>query len=244
MKLLYFLFLSYFFSFSALLPAGTITFKDGTRISEAEIISINDGKIVIRKDKKERTFDINKIESFYETNIGDSANSIPGEFADYKVNISDIKMPERGIDSKGKTGICEIKYSILRTSTDNKRFKVPYFYLFVLTAYREKDGERKIYLYYEPDEAKIKAKRYDEAAILKQVNSFERRIVNFDDIRANINLKNMGDKELKIELKGIDNREIIAYHLEVWGNTQKIAEKDWKSFDHKIGERWWEKTVE
>ncbi|HOK04321.1 MAG TPA: hypothetical protein P5270_01130 [Victivallales bacterium] len=231
------------FSSLEFLQAGTITFKDGTRISEAEIISINSGKIVIRKDKKERTFDINKIESFYETDIGDSV-SIPGEFADYRVNISDIKMPEKGIDSKGKTGICEIKYSILRTNSENKRFKVPYFYLFVLTAYREKDGERKIYLYYEPDGAKIKAKRYDEAAILKQVNSFDRRIVNFDDIRANINLKNMGDRELKIELKGIDNREIIAYHLEVWGNTEKITEKDWKSFDHKVGERWWEKTVE
>lgn len=225
------------------LYSGTITFKDGTRISEAEIVSIKEGRIVIRKDKKERTFDLKSIESFYGTDLGDSASSIPGEFADYKVNISEIKMPERGEDSKGKTEICEIKYTITRTTSETDRIKVPYFYLYVLTR-SGGDGDRDIYRYYHPNNAKIKGKTYDEAAILKNVNAFDRKTIHLDEARTNNSLKNMGDREIKFELNEIGKRQIIAYRLEVWGNSERIAEKTWKSMDFKVSERWWERSVE
>lgn len=243
MKSIFFVFFMFFLSFPRLY-SGTITFKDGTRISEAEIVSIKDGKIVIRKDKKERTFDLKNIESFYGTDLGDSGSSIPGEFADYKVNISEIKMPERGQDSKGKTEVCEIKYTISRTAGDSYRIKVPYFYLYVLTRSGDGDGDRDIYRYYRPDSAKIKGKTYDEAAILKKVNGFDRKTINLQEAHANNSLKNMGDREIKFELNGIDKRQIIAYRLEVWGNSERIAEKTWKAMDFKVSDRWWERSAE
>ncbi len=229
---------------AAMLPAGihagTITFKDGTRISDAEVVSIKDGKIVIKKDKKERTFDIKNIESYYGTDLGDSGGAIPGEFAEYKVNILDIKMPDRGEDSKGKTDTCDVKYSITRTEPGKNKIKAPYFYLYVLTTPADGDGERQIYSYYYPNDAKVKGKGYDEAAILKKVNGFNRRVINYDEVNPKTSMKNIGGREINFELDGIDKRRIIAYRLDVWGNDKKAVEKTWKHMDYKVSDRWWE----
>jgi hypothetical protein len=237
--------------FTAILSAaivthsGTIAFKDGATLSEVEIVSIKDGEIKIRKDKKERTFKLNTISSFYSADTGSDSGEIPGDFADYKITIDDVKMPNKGEDTKGKDEKCVVSYIITRTDSKKDKIKVPYFYLYVLSspAPDDSDGERGRYSYYYPDNAKPKGKSkgYDEAAINQKVKSFDRRIVDYSDIAAGRTVKNLGDREIKFELDKIGKRTIIAYHLEVWGNDAKVTEKDWKHSDHKIADRWWER---
>ncbi len=244
MKTLLTVFVSSFTLFFTLY-SGTITFKDGTRISEAEIVSIKDGRVVVKKDKKERTFELKSIESFYETDLADGSNAIPGKFSDYKVSVVDVKMPSRGKNKDGEKESCEIKYLITKTDAQKNKIKFPYFYLYVLSTPDKEDGERKVYSYYYPDDAKVKSKGgYDEAAIMKKVLGFDRRIVDYEEAQARSSMKNMGDRDIKIELDGINNRKIIAYHLEVWGNEKKVAEKVWKDIDHKIGDHWWERDAD
>jgi hypothetical protein len=223
--------------------AGTIAFKDGTTLSEAEIVSIKDGEIKIRKDKKERTFKLNTITSFYSTDTGSDSGEIPGDFADYKVTIDDVKMPNKGEDTKGKDEKCVVSYTITRIDSKKDRIKVPYFYLHVLSspAPDNPDGERNRYSYYHPDNAKPKGKGYDEAAIIQKVKSFDRRIVDYNEIAAGRTVKNLGDRKIGFDLKKIGKRTIIAYYLEVWGNDARITEKNWKHLDHKIADRWWER---
>ena len=161
--------------FTAILSAaivthsGTIAFKDGATLSEVEIVSIKDGEIKIRKDKKERTFKLNTISSFYSADTGSDSGEIPGDFADYKITIDDVKMPNKGEDTKGKDEKCVVSYIITRTDSKKDKIKVPYFYLYVLSspAPDDSDGERGRYSYYYPDNAKPKGKSkgYDEAAI-------------------------------------------------------------------------------
>jgi len=137
--------------------AGTLIFKDGTKISGIDIISISDGQIIIEKDKAKRTYSIKKIKSFYKTNFEGGLNELPGEFSDYTVKIFDVKMPKKGVDSKGKTETCAINYSITRKGP-SKKIKRPYFYLYVITPGKDGASGRKIYRYVYPKQAKPKGK--------------------------------------------------------------------------------------
>ncbi|HPN84000.1 MAG TPA: hypothetical protein PK821_01565 [Victivallales bacterium] len=219
--------------------SGTVSFKDGTRISDAEITSISDGRITIKKDKKERSFELNAVESFYKTDVG--GDSIPGDFADYTVNIVGIKMPEKGKNTKGEKEKCEVRYIISRNEDKNNKIKIPYFYLYVLTSASGDYEDRKIFSYNYPEQAKVKSKGYDEAAILKKALGFDRKIMDYGEIRARTSFKNFGDRTISFELSGVDEKKIIAYRLVVWGNDSIVAEKSWKSSDHKVGDRWWER---
>jgi hypothetical protein len=225
--------------------SGTISFKDGTTITDAEIISIKDGLIKIKKDNKERTFSLDKVASFSGTDISSGGGGgIPGEFTDYKITIDDIKMPDKGEDKDGKTEQCEVSYTLTRKNPKIDKMKVPFFYLYVLAAPSSGDEERKQLLYYHPKEAKVKEKGgYDETAILEKVRGFDRRIVDYEEALEMTLTKrrNLGARKINFELKKVDTRKIIAYHLEVWGNDSKIVEKNWKDIDYKIADRWWER---
>ena len=221
--------------------AGTLIFKDGTKISSVDIISINDGQITIRKNKTKRTYSVGKIKSFYKTDLRHSTGEVPGEFSDYTVSIINVKMPPKGyVTKKGKNTIsqCEIEYSISRKDSSPK-IKVPYFYLYIIVPGKNEVSERKIYRYLYPKHAKPKGRGYDEAAIMKELSDFGRPVWN----SKHRNIKgNLAGKELNIALKGVKNRKILAWHLEVWGNSEKLIDKteDLMQLDgRRVSKNWW-----
>lgn len=229
-----------FFLISCTGFSGTIIFKDGTRISDVEIVSINEGEIVIEKDKAKRAYSLKKIKSYYGTDLDDGAQSLPGEFADYTVSILDIKVPKDGVDAKNKREKAEIEYSISKKGK-SPRIKVPYFYLYILTPGKNEVSGRDIHRYYYPKDAKPKGKDYDEAAIMAELADFGRPTWNEE----NHNLKGkLHGKKISFSLKGIGKRKILAWHLEVWGNDSKIVEKSNNLMQldgRKAGKNWWKR---
>lgn len=223
------------------LSAGTIFFKDGTKISGVEIISISDGKVVIEKDKSKRSYPVSKIKSYYGTDIDGGSNEAVGSFSDYKVSIISVDMPKDGYKTKtkkSKTAKCEVEYSISRKGK-SKRIKVPYFYLYVIVPGKDEVSGRSVYRYYYPKNAKPKGKDYDEAAIMKELLDFGRPVWNSNHHRIKGRLHG---KKVSFNLSGIKNRKIIAWRLEVWGGDKMIAEKG-ESIrglnNKKVGKNWW-----
>lgn len=232
--------ISIFLLISVVTFAGTLIFKDGTKISGVDILSISDGQIIIEKDKAKRTYAISKIKSFYGTDVGDTADEVPGEFADYTVKLLDVKMPKKGVDTNGKTAVCEIQYSIARKG-ESKRIKVPYFYLFIITPGKNEVSGREVHRYFYPKQAKPKGKDYDEAAIMAKLGEFSRPV--WDAETNNIRGKLQG-KEITFELSGIKDRPILAWYLEIWGNSEKLEsrEEDMMQMEgRKVGKNWWKR---
>ncbi len=224
-------------SFSLL--AGTIFFKDGTKLSGVKIISISDGEVVIEKSKTRKTYHLKQFKAYYDTDINTGDQSSPDKYVDYGVNILNIKVPDMGIDSKKKAESVEIEYTISKKTGTEKKFKVPYFYLYVLTTKKKGDGERQIYSYYTPTAAKPKNKGYDVASILVKVLGFSRPEVSLENAKARNNL--MG-KTVKISLKNLGVRKVLAWHLEIWGNSDAIYKKtEVKVPGIGIGKNWWKR---
>lgn len=233
-------FIIFVFLVSQTIFAGTLIFKDGTKLSGIEIVSINDGEIIIEKDKAKRTYSIKKIKSYYGTDLDDSSDEIPGEFSDYSVKILDVKIPNEGVDSKKKAEDAEIEYSIQKKGK-SPRIKVPYFYLYIITPGKNEVSGRQVHRYFYPKQAKPKGKDYDEAAIMAELNDFGRP--NWNTHYRNIKGKLQGNK-ITFSLKGIGKRKILAWHLEVWGNDSKIVDKTENMmhfFGSKVHKNWWKR---
>ena len=225
--------------FNLNLSAGTIFFKDGTKLSDVKIISISEGEIVLEKSKTRKTYSLRQFKAYYDADIKTGDESSPDKYIDYKVNIINTKVPKRGINSKKKTENFEIQYTISKKSGTGKKLKVPFFYLYILTTGKDDNGARKIYDYYSPSKAKPKGKGYDVASILAKVLDFGRPEINLEHTKARNKL--MG-KTVKISLKSIGDRKILAWHLEVWGNTKKIYEKTGVEYPEAgIGKHWWKR---
>jgi len=225
-------------SFSA--SAGTLFFKDGSSLSGVTIVSISDGKIIIEKSKTRKSYPLKSIKSYYDTDVP-TGGEAPDKCADYKVTILDLKVPKKGVDSKGKTAVVELQYSIHKDGS-GKSIKVPYAYLYVLTRGKDEYSGRKVHFYYLPKQAKPKGKGYDEAAILEKVLDFGRSTWNSD--RKNIK-GGLNGRVAKFPLKGVGDKKVLAWHLEIWGSKGKLLEKDGKGdFDLKgghVGKDWWKR---
>ncbi|MBN1863552.1 MAG: hypothetical protein JW808_01490 [Victivallales bacterium] len=220
---------------------GTIIFHDGTTISDVDIVSISDGQVVIEKDKARRSYPLGKIKSYYGTDLPESVGDVMGEYAEYGISVLDIKAPDKGVDSKNKTAEIEVEYSISRKDS-NPKIKVPYFYLYVLTPGKDEVSGRQVHTYTYPKQAKGGKKGYDEVAIMKDLADFGRPVWH----AAEHNLKGkISGRKISFSLKGIGKRDILAWHIEVWGNKDKIYEKTEKvmHLDRRaaIGENWWKR---
>jgi hypothetical protein len=234
-----------FFILTSRLVAGTLMFKDDSKLTDIKIISINKGRIVIEKDKIRKTFPLKKISAYYDTDIKDSSQSteLMG-FCDYTVKITSVKIPKRGYDHDKDVTECKVAYQIIRTGNKKTdKIKAPYFYIYVLTSGSDDYGTRKIYRYTYPKEARIRSKHYDQAAIIENLQSFKRPTVHFG--RSYRHGKNSlsrgaGIRSFDIPLKSIKNRRILAYHIEAWGNEKQVDEKNWQDFGIK-SKRWWER---
>lgn len=230
------------------ISAGTLLFKDGKKITNIEINSISEGRVVFEKEGKLMSVGIGKIEGYYKSDLKNAEDTAEiGEFSDYDLSM-EVKMPEDGEDKKGKTENCEIKFRIKRKGekANINKVKAPYFYLFVLVNASGDYGGRNVEKYSFPKEAALKSKTYDKAEILDKISSYKRPAVYVGSVGrlrtgtgngGNIS-KHFGDREIKIPLTGIGKRKILAYHLEVWGEDKIIAEKDWRGFGIKA-KNWW-----
>jgi len=229
-------------TFSIELSAGTLFFKDGSKLSDIDIISISEGEIIIEKDKAQKSYAVKDIKAFYNTNIETGGDTDPDKFVDYKISVISIDSPLKGekkVGSKTKTEAFELEYTITKKSGEGKKLKVPYFYLHILTPGKDEFEGRKVYSYYYPKNAKPKGKGYDVAAILAEVLDFGRPEWDIDRAKARTSL--MG-KKVKIDLKSVGSRKILAWHLEVWGNADKIYEKSRIQFPEAgISKTWWKR---
>lgn len=235
-----------FMAFAPVNFAGTLVFKDGTILSDAEIVSINEDNIVLMKDKTKRSFPLKSLKSFSQANVSVQGGSeeFPGDFSDYTVSIIEFKIPKAGEDKDGNTEKCEISYNLSRLPGKGKKLKMPYFYLYVLTSRENETEGRKIYRFCYPDAGKPKGSNYDLAAIMDKVSGFDRQIWGEDeqDFRRN----DISGRKVNFELKKIGGRKILAYHLEVWGNKSVISEKTAVVPQNnleatKVSDKWWEK---
>jgi len=226
------------FAFSA--SAGTIFFKDGTSLSGVTIVSISDGKIIVEKSKTRKSYSLKTVKSYYNTDVP-TGGAAPNKCAKYKVTVLDLKIPKKGVDSKGKTAVVELQYSIHKEGA-GKPIRAPYAYLYILTRGKDEYSGRKVHFYYLPKKSKPKGKGYDEAAILEKVLDFGRPTWNSD--RKNIK-GGLNGRVAKFPLKGVGDKKILAWHLEIWGDKEKVVEKDGKGdFDLKgasVGKDWWKR---
>lgn len=217
--------------------AGTLMFKDGYSLSKVKIISISNGRITIEKDKGRKFYRLNSIKSYYSTDVNLSNTSDPNDYAKYKVTVFNIKAPEKGLNSKKKPTEFTFGYNISRSKSSSKKIRAPYFYLYILTRGKDEYSHRRIYKYYKPKMAKPKGKGYDEAAILAKVNDFKRPIWHAD--RKNLHGGITG-RQVKFSLKGVKNRKVLAWRLEVWGDSGLVYQKDEVQYqDLKVGKKWW-----
>jgi len=221
------------------MSAGTLFFKDGSSLSGVKIISISDGDIIIEKDRTKKSFGLRTIKAYYSTDIKSATNSTPDQFAGYRVTVFDIKAPKKGVDSKDKTAKFTLRYNISRKGGSTKTIRVPYFYHYILTNGKDEYSRRQVYSYYVPKQAKPKGKGYDMAAILARLNDFSRPVWHHD--RENFHGGLMGRK-IEFELRGVKDRKVLAWRLEVWGNSKRLYQKTEVQYPSaKVGKKWWKR---
>ncbi|MBU8902269.1 MAG: hypothetical protein KOO69_05985 [Victivallales bacterium] len=255
------LFLTSLFALNMIvLNAGTIIYKTSKKgeqhtLAKVKIVSIAKKTVTIKHGKGVRTIPLSYLIGYYDTNI--STGSFADNTCDYIVSIRDIKIPKTGYTytkikkKKNKTKSVsnfEISFAVNKKQKkgQSKVIRMPYFYLFVMTTRSKSYGQRPVYTYYYPDEAKVKSNTYDEAKIIEAITSMDRPRIypggrtNFGNISKLSSAS--GYKPVIIPMKGIKNQRIIAYHLEIWGKNKIITQKDWhESVSHKVGKNWWKR---
>lgn len=253
--------------YSLAVCGGTLIYEDRSiktkdpkarlrQISKVKIVSISDNMVIIEKDGATRRIPLRMLKEYYDTDLKDGAT---GDFddnsAEYTVEILDIDHPQRGYKkATGKnrhrhvTTRFVIKYHIMKQDKNHKtqRIRRPYFYLYVYTSGPNEYHNRNIFKFYYPKMAKVKNTVYNRAEIMSAVSSFKRTIINLDDAYNRDYYSNHhklstvgGDRQVRIEMKGIKYRRILAYHLEVWGKNDIVAEKNWSEPGIRLGKKWW-----
>lgn len=247
------------FAFSGILTGGTLILKDGSIISDLDIISIREGYIVVERDRAKRRIAFGKVREYFDSNIKAISDITDNTTASYKVTAS-IDMPEYGYktvkSSKRKqrqTTSCEISYRINIDEQDPKlarsnRVKIPFFYLYVLTSGEESSGGRQVFCYSYPDTAKVRSKSYDRAEIISNLKSFNRPVISARPYHSGLglqsnsskNFNSFGDRKFTIPLKRIKYQRILAYYLEVWGKDDVVCRKEWVRNGYTVSKNWWE----
>lgn len=222
---------------SASSQAGTLMFKNGSVISKVKLISIANGTITIEKDKARKFYNWKTVKAYYSTNISNVNNTAPDDFAKYKVTVFNIKSPKKGVNAKDKTSKFTFGYNVNRSKSSSKRLRSPYFYLYILTRGKDDYSHRHVYRYYKPKSAKPKGKGYDIAAILAKLSNFKRPVWNSDrkDLQSGIT-----GRKVTFYLKGVKERKVLAWRLEVWGDSDIVYQKSEVQYpEYKVGKNWW-----
>ena len=242
------------------LDAATIIYKvdkDGEKkiLTKVKVISISKGVMMLEKDGGRKSISLGQLLEYSDSDLKSGGDALEDNSSEYTVTILKVTMPKTGLvktgskqNSTAAIAYCEIEYAINRkqeAGKDSNRVKVPYFYLHVLVDSSNENGNRDVVRFCYPVAAKPSSDTYDEARILDAVQSLKRNSINFDNIQGlstgrNSEFHSLSDREIKIKLDKIKDRRIVAYHLEVWGKSDKVAEKDWKDVGHtNLDKKWW-----
>lgn len=231
-------FLSLFAAFSATSIAGTIFFKDGKALSKVKLISIAKGIITLERGGTRKFYPVGKFKAYYSTDISLESQETPDNYVNYKVTVVNISCPSKGLDSKKKPSLFKFEYSVVKQKSKFKKLKAPYIYLYVLTTGKDEYSHRRVFRYYKPKTAKPKGKGYDVAAILEKLSEFKRP--NWSTERLENRARNLMGRKVSIPLKGIKTRKILAWRLEIWGNSDIIYQKSEVCRpEYKVGKKWW-----
>jgi len=238
------------------LGAATITYKPNSssepqKLTKVKIISIIKGVMTIERDGAKRSINLNQLVDYSDSDIT-GGDSFDDNSADYSVTLVKVDMPKSGVIKTGAkqsspaVADCEIEYTINRKSDGGKdidRIKAPYFYLYVMIEGNDEYNNHNTLRFCYPAEAKPGSDTYDESRILTAVQSLKRHTINLENVSALSTAKKggmgFGDREVKIKLTKVGDRKIVAYHLEVWGKSEKIAEKDWNEPGYAKDKKWW-----
>ncbi len=237
---------------AGMLDAATIFYKVGGGekqvLTKVKIVSISKGVITIERDGAKRSIPLSQLVEYSDADtIGGDA--FEDNSADYTVTIAKVDMPKTGViktsakQTSPPVAVCEIEYTIGRKSEAGKdidRIKAPYFYLHVLTIGNDEYNNYHTFRYCHPSEAKPGSDTYDEARILTAIQSLKRPMINLESAHGLSMGQGFGDRRpIKIKLDKIKEAKIVAYHLEVWGKSEKIAEKDWNEIGYAKDKKWW-----
>lgn len=214
---------------------GTLIYRNHQKekkiISEIDIVSIDKNILTFQIGKTTRTLPMSSMLKYYDTDINMNL-AFDDNTADYSLYATNIKLPvnNRGITvRKGgkKAGkqvnkiTLEYNVQIKNKKNQRKAIKTPYFYLYVLVSSTKHSGNS-LYCFSYPEVAKIRnTKNYNEAAMLERALSSERPNINSDYVLHGSGMYG-AKRTATFELKGIGNREIIAYHLVVWGKDDIV----------------------
>lgn len=241
------------------LSGGTLIYRvngkgDPITTSRIKIISIQDGNITVEQDGGRQTIPMSWVDKYFDTDI--PGGSFIDNTSDYDVNIFKIDMPDTGYTFSTEDGrrrrsvaTCTVEYRISRKGESGapRAVKMPYFYLYVLTTRDKEYGPRPAFSFHYPKEARIRSRNYDEARIIETVTSIDRPLVHDTTMRQlgtpsrRTGLSSMGNLVAEIELRGINERQIVAYRLDVWGKDGIVAFREWKRPGYNPGEFWWKK---
>ncbi|MEI8247187.1 MAG: hypothetical protein WCI51_15250 [Lentisphaerota bacterium] len=237
------------------LAAATITYKannasEPQKLTKVKIISIIKGVMTIERDGAKRSISLSQLVDYSDSDIT-GGDSFDDNSADYTVTLIKVDMPKNGlikngVKSSSNPADCEVEYTINRKSSEGKdidRIKAPYFYLYVMAEGNDEYNNHNTFRFCYPAEAKPGSDTYDESRILTAVQSLKRHTINLEDSRGLSTSKKsgmgLGDRQVKIKLAKIGDHKIVAYHLEVWGKSEKIVEKDWNEPGYAKDKKWW-----
>ena len=258
--------LTLFYSLTVL--GGTLVYEDRSikdkdpkkrlrRVSKVKIVSISDGMVILEKDGATRRMPIKMLKEYYSTDLKDGGS---GDFddntAEYTIQISNIDVPKSGYKkgtgkNKKRRTVTKlvIDYRLVKKDKTRKtnRIRRPYVYLYIYTSGVDEHRNSNIFKFYFPKQAKIKNKVYNKAEVMSAVASFKRPIIDINNsYNRNYHSGNHrkltkigGDRRAEIGMKGIKSRKILAYHLEVWGKSDIVVEKNWHEPGIRLGKKWW-----
>lgn len=216
--------------------AGTLIYRDSENekkfLSQIDIVSIDKNIITLKIGKTTRTIPFSKVMKYYNSDINLNL-AFDDNTSEYGLDITKMTLPanKKGVTLQSKkrpqTNKISLEYSLnmKKKKNQSKAVKTPYFYLFVLAGSANHSGNN-MFTYCYPAVAKTKnTSNYNEALMLEKAISSERPIldseyvIHGDGVRKNNNT-------VTFDLKGIGNREIIAYRIVVWGKDDIIYEKN------------------
>lgn len=252
MKILKTVFFALTAAASLALSAGTLVYRpnkdaDARRVSNVKIVTIEKGVMTVEINGGYEYIPLGRVEGYYDTDLKTSSDGFDDNTPEYTLTVTNIDAPERAqkkVGDKQTNESFKIDYRIVPQYTkeqSSNSVKEPYFYLYVLTEGGESGGERPIYLTCWPKTASSGKKVYDKAAIMDKVLSSKRS--NIYTNQGGVGNISARDRQAVLPLTMIRNKraKILAWHLEVWGKTDIIYEKDWVEIGVRISKNWWQK---
>ncbi len=228
----------------ALAFGGTLIYRNRNgekkRVSNLKILSIDGSKMVIKINEGTKTIALSQVLKYYDTNIK-TGGEFDDDTAEYDIRLGEGKISSDKQHSNQRT--FSISYDVFRKQGEKSQsgLRAPYFYLFVLTSSDE--GQRGMFSYSYPAQAKVSMKNYDEAKMMEKVLTLNRPYFYSSDanrLGRSSGPKLMGGgKVATFQLSNLKNGRIVAWYLVAWSKDSISATKEWRDNSYRLSKTWW-----